>query len=147
MKIIDFHRKGNLVRFSMGRDDCNDYDRICWGNRPYDKYIDVYSKCEIGYVDICFPFNYSVAEPSYSDGSRSWSKYDMKHGIVPCIVAVPDSDITDFITCLCAARAEKIYFNDSYNKLVSMFGKFIIDTVLYDGANDQSKSGNGGESK
>lgn len=147
MKIIDFNRKGNLVRFILGRDDCNDYDGIFWGSSPYDKIFSVYTKYEIGYVDVCFPFNYSVTEPSCSDGSRFWSKDDMKHGIVPCIVAVSDSDLTNFITCLCNACAERIYFNDSYSKLVSMFDKFIIGTVLYDSASDQSEFGNGGEGK
>lgn len=56
MKIIDFNRKGNLVRFLLGHDDCNDYEGTFWGSSPYDKIFSVYTKYEIGYVDVCFPF-------------------------------------------------------------------------------------------
>lgn len=36
MKIIDFERKGNLVRFYLGDDDLHDWSGDDWNDTPYE---------------------------------------------------------------------------------------------------------------
>ena len=36
MKIIDFDKKGNVVRFYLGEDVCNDYWGDDWNDAPYE---------------------------------------------------------------------------------------------------------------
>lgn len=149
MKIIDFDRIGNLVRFYLGSDNCNDYCGHGWDISPYEcNAFAVHRKYVVGYIDICFPHNYSVLEPCDCNFAH-WTKYDMKHGVVPCIVAVPECDVSDFASAFCNAQAKFVFFNDSYDKLVSMLSGYIVDTEIYYDVSEEVelKSHDGGESK
>ena len=119
-KIIDFERKGNLVRFYMGADDCSDYWGDDWDDAPYDCNAgEVYDRYKTGYKDVAFPFDSLVLEPS-SDGSgsrRRFSKQDMKKRKVPCIIVVPesvrgDSFLDSFDDWVGADGILKYYFGD-----------------------------------
>ena len=58
MKIIDFERKGNVVRFFLGADDCFDYWGDDWDDAPYDCNAGtVYSRFVTGRKDVSFPFD------------------------------------------------------------------------------------------
>ena len=126
MKIIDFDKKGNVVRFYLGEDDCNDYWGDDWNDAPYehnagsvyDRYI---GKC----IDMYFPFDSLVLEPQddwRNDCNSHYSKEDMKKGYVPCIIVVPSElaretyDAT-FGYWVGSKNIEKFYFNDSEQKL------------------------------
>lgn len=92
MKIIDFDKKGNLVRFWLGADDCSDYWGDDWDDAPYEHNAGcVYSEYVIGHVDYVFPFETLVLEPCddwhYRDNTP-YCKDDMKKKMCPCIVAV-----------------------------------------------------------
>ena len=64
MKIIDFEKKGNLVRFWLGTDDCSDYWGDDWDDAPYEHNAGyVYSEYVTGYIDYVFPFETLVLEP------------------------------------------------------------------------------------
>lgn len=91
MKIIDWERKGNLVRFYLGDNNCDDFWGDDWNDRPYeDNAGTVYDEYIKGIRDVVFPFDDLVLEPSnnwaYDSG---YSKEDMKKKLVPCIIVVP----------------------------------------------------------
>lgn len=95
MKIIDFERKGNLVRF---------YQRV------YDEYIK-------GYCDMMFPFDDLVLEPCCGTCNSGWCKDDMVVQKVPCIIQVPatvhsDSFDESFDHWVGAKGVHKFYFGD-----------------------------------
>lgn len=90
VKIIDFARKGNLVRFFLGADDCMDYTGDDWNDAPYDCNSEIVdSEYITGYRDIGFPFDSLVLEPCDGFLNTPYSKDDMKYRNVPCIVVVP----------------------------------------------------------
>lgn len=119
MKIIDFKKKGNLVRFYLGDDSQDNWYGDDWNDRPYEHNAgSVYDQFIRGYCDIVFPFSLIVAEPSedwHNDGNSEWSKDDMKARRVPCIVAVPSDNYwgdREFNGFIADDRAIKFYFGD-----------------------------------
>lgn len=94
MKIIDFERRGNLVRFYLGTDDCVDYWGDDWNDAPYECNAGtVYDQYVKGVIDMVFPFNALVLEPCdnyYYTYSAEYSKEDMKNRTVPCLIVVPE---------------------------------------------------------
>ena len=95
MKIIDFEKKGNLVRFYLGYQSCNDYWGDDWDDAPYDCNAGtVYDRYVAGIREIVFPFDSLVLEPSECyirsyDSGWDWTKKEMIHRKVPCIIVVP----------------------------------------------------------
>lgn len=118
MKIIDFERKGNVVRFYLGNDDNFDYWGDDWNDYPYDCNAGrVYSKYIVGTHDISFSFDYKVFEPCDGVLNCNWCKEDMKKRKVPCIIAVPpevhqNSWDDRFDTWVCVDGIQKFYFDD-----------------------------------
>ena len=126
MKIIDFDKKGNVVRFYLGDDNCNDYWGDDWDDAPYEHnagsvYGIYITKC----IDMYFPFDSLVLEPQddwRNNGNSNYSKEDMKKGCVPCIVVIPSElaretyDYT-FGYWVGSKNIEKFYFNDPEQKL------------------------------
>ena len=122
MKIIDFERKGNLVRFYLGADDCTDYWGDDWDDAPYDCNAGmVYDQYVKGVIDIVFPFNALVLEPSSTwRGNTHFSKEDMKNRVVPCVIVVPEklasaSWCDQFEDWVGAKDVMKMYFGDVMN--------------------------------
>lgn len=120
MKIIDFDAKGNVVRFYLGDDDCNDYHGDDWDDIPYECNAgEVYDEYIKGHVDISFPWEYAILEPCHGEfGSSGFSKEDMRTRQVPCLIAVPkevygDSWVLDdFKRWVGADKTIKFYFGD-----------------------------------
>lgn len=119
MKIIDFHKKGNVVRFYLGKDDLEIWYGDDWNDRPYEHNAGiVYSEFESGHCDIAFPYDKIVAEPcnDYSHGCNSeWCKDDMRNRKVPCIVVVNADDYwgsDEFHKYIADSKAIKFYFGD-----------------------------------
>lgn len=119
-KIIDIERKGNLVRFYLGADDCNDYWGDDWNDAPYEHNAGlVYERFIETTRDIAFPFDSLVLEPAndWSNDSR-YSKEDMKHRRVPCLIVVPAEVVGDysyrdqFKEWIGADGIKKFYFED-----------------------------------
>jgi hypothetical protein len=64
MKIIDFERRGNVVRLYIGNDDLAEWWGDDWNDRPYEHNAGrVYDQYVAGHVDIAFPFDSLVLEP------------------------------------------------------------------------------------
>ena len=116
MKIIDFERKGHVVRFYLGEKTPEwgwtnkDYKRDGetpdwlkpsdtyygddWDDAPYEHNAgQVYDEFVKGYKDIAFDFDDFVIEPAQDygrwSGNTPYSKDDMIDRIVPCIIVVP----------------------------------------------------------
>lgn len=129
MKIVDFERKGNLVRFYLGEDDLEEFYGDDWDDYPYDSNAGkVYGEFIKGHVDIVFPFDYFVLEPSNDWNGNDVSKEDMAKRRVPCIIAVPpevhgDSFYEDsFLRWVGAKGIRKFYFNDNMDE----YSSFIV---------------------
>lgn len=122
MKIIDFARKGNVVRFYLGKDDLEEYYGDDWDDTPYEHNADrVYNEFVSGYKDIAFPFDDLVLEPCDGEYNSPWCKDDMVARKVPCIIVVPkevrntdwgDWGNENFATWIGSDKVQKFYFGD-----------------------------------
>jgi len=124
MKIIDFARKGNVVRFYLGSDKCKDYHGDDWDDMSYeDNAGRVYDEYIKGYKDIKFDFEDIVLEPKDGQLTSMWCKNDFKKRRMPCIIVVPkklymklDSEyewqLNDFEYVNGLKGIKKYYFND-----------------------------------
>ena len=133
MTIIDFVKKGNLVRFYLGykteedgwtnpsyRDHyytdtnppkpCDRYYGDDWDDRPYEHNAgEVYEEFVKGYCDIVFPMDTIVVEPAddyYYGGNSPFCKDDFVARKAPCIVAK-------------RVREDDEYDDDRYSKLIA----------------------------
>lgn len=128
MKIIDFEKHGNVVRFYFGPDELKDWYGDDWDDAPYDCNAGtVYDEFMSGWFDVAWDAGWKVMEPC--DGVRyncSFCKDDMKAQKVPCIVAVKadECDWLDFSRHAGDMNAKRIYFGE---KLSSM------DTYMQNG--------------
>lgn len=123
LKIIDFDKKGNVVRFYLGGKHLQNYYGDDWDDAPYDCNAGtVYEDFIVGFVDIAFPFDGYVLEPSdeYSTYNCRFCKMNMKNGDVPCVVYAPQ-DIggsyfyDKFSHWVGSNNAYRFYFEDNIN--------------------------------
>ena len=126
MQIIDFEKKGNVVRFYLGKngeqygDDWNDAPYEYNADRVYDEYIE-------GYKDLCFPFDSLVLEPCDGVYNSRWCKEDMRDRKVPCVIVVPkkihnNSYMDSFGDFIGAEGIEKYYFGDEMGAPDGVYG-------------------------
>lgn len=119
MKIIDFDKKGNVVRFYLGEDDYANYYGDDWNDTPYECNAGtVYERFVAGVADVAFPFDALVLEPCDGEFSSRYCKDDMKAGNVPCLIVVPaeqaeQSYYNSFSYWLGCKEIQMFYFNDS----------------------------------
>ena len=96
MKIIDFEKKGNVVRFWLGADDLQEWWGDDWNDAPYDCNAgSVYEQYVSGHKDIAFPFDDRVIEPCEGAYNCICTKEDMIKRYVPCIIVVPNELVDD----------------------------------------------------
>lgn len=119
MKIIDFSRKGNLIRFYLGEYDeewgwvnkeykdgsgnrprwlkpVHTYEGDNWDKLPYEIYAGrVYDEYIKGYKDIIVPFDDLVIEPCQAIDQYKWTKEELRDRMVPCIIIVKKEYIDD----------------------------------------------------
>ena len=119
MQIIDFIRKGNVVRFLLGNAS-SDYWGDDWDDAPYDCNAgEVYDRYVKGHRDIIFPFDDLVLEPCDGAYGDTWvTKEDMKNRRVPCIIVVPKELYEDtykdaFRDWVGADGIQKFFFGDT----------------------------------
>lgn len=124
MKIIDFERKGNVIRFYLGADSDREYWGDDWDDIPYECNAGfVYSRYVVGTADYVFPFDVLILEPSEGyRGYSSVSKEDMKARKSPCLIIVPtdlaiNSYSTDYTYWLGAEGVHRIYFEDQLDSI------------------------------
>lgn len=124
MKIIDFERRGNVVRLYIGNDDLVEWWGDDWNDRPYEHNAGrVYDQYVAGHVDIAFPFDSLVLEPCDGAFNSEYSKEDMQARRVPCLIIVPkevsgDSWYWDAFDHWAGADGiTKLYFGDRMDTL------------------------------
>ena len=118
-QIIDCERKGNMIRFYIGKvkngeqwgDDWDDRPYDCNAEQVYDEYVD-------HYVDMYTSFDNLVLEPCDGYYNCPYSKEDMIKRKVPCIIVVPAKiaegtwNDDDFKYWVGADGVGKVYFGD-----------------------------------
>lgn len=94
MFLIDFEKKGNVIRLYFGEDD--QYWGDDWDDTPYEhnagQVYDEFVKC---YIDYAFPYTYFVTEPADDYGYRGnspYSKQSMKDERCPCLIITKDDE-------------------------------------------------------
>lgn len=124
MKIIDFERRGNVVRLYIGNDDLVEWWGDDWNDRPYEHNAGrVYDQYVAGHVDIAFPFDSLVLEPCDGAFNSEYSKEDMQARRVPCLIIVPKEVSGDswywetFDHWAGADGITKLYFGDRMDTL------------------------------
>jgi len=106
MKIIDWERKGNLIRFILGNDDLKDWWGDDWNDVPYEHNAGrVYDEFISGYKVVVVPWEYNIYEPK---DLGQYSKNDMKSRNIPMLIIT------------------KEYLWDVYQKLVKKKGDLIL---------------------
>lgn len=119
MQIIDFAKKGNVVRFYLG-DASKEYWGDDWDDAPYDCNAGtVYDEYIKGHKDIAFPFDDLVLEPCNNGyiANVNVTKQDMQRRVVPCIIVIPaeihrDEWRDSFWDWVGAEGIRKFYFGD-----------------------------------
>ena len=121
MKIIDFETKGNVIQFSLGKDDCDDYWGDDWNDRPYEHNAgSVYDHYVAGTARIYVDWNYDVLIPEndwHYQMNSPFSKEDFKNREAPCVVIYKPKDNgwsfdSTYSTAVLSERATRFYFND-----------------------------------
>lgn len=131
MKIIDFEKKGNVVRFYLGRSDLDEYYGDDWNDAPYDCNAGtVYDRYISGYLDVAFPFDAAVLEPCNGAFNCCYTKEDMVAGNVPCIIVVPPKIVADvswldynFDYWVGSKHIVSFYFDTPVKELIQMVEK------------------------
>lgn len=116
MKIIDFERFGNTVRFYLGEDTLENWGGDDWNDVPYEHNAGlVYAEYVSGYADLMCDANYIVLEPCCGVHNSSWSKEDMVKRRVPCIVVKKLAEPTNAADAL----YQRDWDHDVFTKLVT----------------------------
>lgn len=119
-EIIDFARKGNVIRFYLGKngeqhgDDWNDIPYEHNAGKVYDEFVE-------DMIDIPIDFDCLVLEPSDGYYNSNYCKDDMKNRKVPCIIIVPyelhkDTWQDSFSYWIGNDNVAKIYFGDDIDE-------------------------------
>lgn len=117
MQIIDFDRKGNVVRFYLG-ENTREVTGDDWDDKPWEHNAGtVYDEYIKDVKDISFPFDDLVLDPSSGVLNSCYSKEDMQKRIIPCIIVIPkeladESWYDDFEHWKGADGVKKFYFGD-----------------------------------
>ena len=144
MKIIDYLKCGNVIRFYLGNVEDDDYWGDDWNDRPYEHNAGmVYDEHIKGYIEIAVTTDYVVLEPKddwNNEGNSLVSKEDMKYRVCPCIVIVPISkyrqrwdieDNYDKFASIGDNEVIRIYFEDDENKLINDKRLIMLEECIY----------------
>lgn len=153
MKIIDFERKGNVIRFYLGEEteewgwtnpNYKDYTGETpkwlkpskkyygddWDDVPYeDNAGTVYEEFVKGTIDLNVPFDYYVFEPV----DMNISKDNMRDGnimTVPCIVITKKSGCFDLTSARRDQKHIAIFYNDEEDKIKQIQDFFNSEEIL-----------------
>ena len=123
MKIIDFKKKGNVVRFYLGEDNLEEWYGDDWDDTPYEHNAgEVYDEYVSSVKDMAFDFDALVLEPGEDWNFRSnspWCKNDMVARRVPCIIVVPKERVDwheNFTYYSVMDGVKKYYFGDKIDE-------------------------------
>ena len=132
-KIIDFEKKGNVVRFFIGT--ANDYYGDDWNDTPYEHNAGcVYEEYVTRTIDVAFPFDTTVTEASddwHYNNNTPFCKDDMKNGDIPCVIVIP-KEVDEYDPCFtkysASTRCVRFFFNQPAETILTC----PIATILSD---------------
>ena len=141
MKIIDYKKYGNVIRFYYGDDDEEDYYGDDWNDTPYEHNAGtVYDKYIKGYIDIAITPE-RVALEAKDDwrwgGNSPYCKNDMKDRNVPCIVIISADNTFGMEDCFTNYASSdndeviKIYFGDTDEDLIMIEDIVVLQETVY----------------
>lgn len=94
-KLIDFERKGNVVRLYLGRSGLREWYGDDWDDTPYEHNAEtVYAEYVIGWLDVALGWQMDVFEPADGHVNSHWCKDDMVAGRVAMLAVFRESDFT-----------------------------------------------------
>lgn len=99
LEIIDWERKGNLIRLYLGKNGKQYGDD--WNDAPYEHNAGkVYDEFIVAVKDITIPFEYIVLEPAdeATDFNSKYCKEDFRNRKLPFLVAHHPTDMKDVKT-------------------------------------------------
>lgn len=135
-KIGDFEKRGNVVRFYLVEDDCNDYWGDDWDDTPYEHNAGtIYEEYVKKVIDIAFPLGYAVLEPSDSFSNSPFSKESFKNRRVPCIIVAKSDDVfyNDYMNAFAQQDFVcEFYFNDGENRITDCEYGYILGSSAQD---------------
>lgn len=124
LKVIDFEKCGNVVRFYLGSLDCDQYWGDDWDDVPYEHNAGtVYDKFVMGYIDVAWNLDTHVLEPCDHTVNSSYSKQLLIERQVPMIITKQkskDSGYWDYgrFAELCLDADQKFYYNEPASELI-----------------------------
>lgn len=133
MKVIDFDKKGNVIRLYIGEDACKDYGGDDWDDRPYESNAGtVYEEYVKGMADFAFPYDYLVLEPCNGEYNSPWCKDDFKKRKTPCLIIVDRNAFDDdyywydssYKEWVGYDKALKVYYEDNIDELAQKIVDF-----------------------
>lgn len=129
MKIIDWEKKGNVIRFYLGEDDLTEWWGDDWGDAPYDCNAgEVYNRFVSGYADVAFGFDWIVKEPCEGKSLNCrYCKDDFVHRVTPIIIASYKTEddwrmFDDYDSLLGTELSTRIYIGDHWDEDEGIFG-------------------------
>lgn len=125
MKIIDWERKGNVVRLYLGQDSLKEWEGDDWDDKPYeDNAGRVYNQYISDKYDIKFDFDDIVCEPCNCNYPEMYCKLDFIDKS-PFLVILKskyvDEDFSyryNYSTLLGDKNSMKIYLGDDLDKTI-----------------------------
>lgn len=123
MKVIDFEKKGNVIRLYLGEDNLTDYHGDDWNDVSYENNAEkVYDEYISEIIDFAIPYNFTVIEPADDwkyNGNSPYCKDDFKNNEAPCLIIGNDEEYYDlsFMHNQASKNIYKIYFNDSIESI------------------------------
>lgn len=107
MKIIDWERRGNVVRFYLGADSLKAWHGDDWNDAPWEHNAGtVYDEFVRGHVDVAFAFDCEVREAGQDELNSKWCKDDFFARREPFLTVTKDGRGT-----------WELFFGDSLDKL------------------------------
>jgi hypothetical protein len=122
MKLIDFDTNGHVVKLYFGAHDLKDWWGDDWNDTPYEHNAGVvYGEFVKKTLEVAFPFDFFVMEPSSGEFNSMWCKNQMKERQVPALAILKsDQNIFaySFKDIVSNSKTLKLYFGDSEKEIL-----------------------------
>jgi len=129
MKIIDWERKGNVIRFHLGEDDLKNWYGDDWNDKPYEHNAGkVYEEFIKSFEDLAIPFDLTVLEPSDLAANSDYSKDDFRNKKIPFLIIhkLNNFDWESWLSFIENGKVIKVYFGD---KVEDIKNKLVIEEL------------------
>ena len=121
MKIIGWNRKGNVVRFALGKDNLEYWSGDDWDDSPYEHNASttpLFGTEE--YVDVAFRYRVSVLEPSDDwnyHGNSPFCMDDFKERKAPILVIESTGEKQYYSRCVNKENIFAIFMGDRFEDI------------------------------